>query len=166
MAWKLANRLMEMGAQFPLYDSDQSVRGFRVPEYPGFDLDGDGLMDSEEDTNRNGTLDAGESHPDQLDTDFDGGNDFLEWASGLNPNDPDERFDLSVTPLPSQNLLRFVFPSRAGFPYTLESSTSLDGDWNPETPTITGSVTTTTMDIPVPTPLDKKFYRIRVNLPE
>ena len=55
-------------------------------EYIGYsgggDEDGDGLLNAEEDLNMNGALDAGETDPNDDDTDGDGVGDLLELACG------------------------------------------------------------------------------------
>ncbi len=52
------------------------------------DADGDGLTEAEEDLNGNGILDAGETDPNEADTDGDGYNDRVERNGGSNPRDP------------------------------------------------------------------------------
>ena len=54
---------------------------------PAGDSDGDGLLDSEEDRNGNGIVDAGESDPYNADTDGDGVSDRDERAKGTDPLD-------------------------------------------------------------------------------
>lgn len=49
------------------------------------DTDGDGLNDGQEDKNKNGAVDAGETDPRKADTDGDGLNDGDEAAQGTNP---------------------------------------------------------------------------------
>jgi hypothetical protein len=51
------------------------------------DADGDGLKDGEEDTNANGSLDAGETNPNDPDSDDDLLSDGVE-VGGANPTDP------------------------------------------------------------------------------
>ena len=53
------------------------------------DTDGDGLIDSEEDTNFNGTVDPGETDPSVIDSDSDGLPDGLEVSLGLDPTQAD-----------------------------------------------------------------------------
>jgi len=52
------------------------------------DTDGDGLLDTEEDINGNGILDAGETNPFDADTDGGGEADGAEVRSGRDPLDP------------------------------------------------------------------------------
>jgi hypothetical protein len=58
------------------------------------DRDDDGLEDGEEDTNRNGRVDANETDPARADTDGDGLNDAAEAAAGTNPRLADSDADL------------------------------------------------------------------------
>lgn len=52
------------------------------------DTDGDGLLDGIEDTNRNGVVDPGETNPTRRDTDGDGFSDGYEVTRGSDPLDP------------------------------------------------------------------------------
>lgn len=54
------------------------------------DSDGDGIPDGEEDANRNGRVDDGETDPNQWDTDGDGMSDGDELAAGRDPLDPSD----------------------------------------------------------------------------
>jgi formylglycine-generating enzyme required for sulfatase activity len=56
-----------------------------LEEIPAGDSDGDGLLDSEEDRNGNGIIDAGESDPYAWDSDGDGVNDADEGKKGTDP---------------------------------------------------------------------------------
>ncbi|MDG6225458.1 MAG: transglutaminase domain-containing protein [Candidatus Thermoplasmatota archaeon] len=53
------------------------------------DTDGDGLLDGEEDRNRNGIVDEGETDPANPDTDGDGLSDGVEVRQGTDPLKPD-----------------------------------------------------------------------------
>ncbi|QED25753.1 hypothetical protein FRD01_00440 [Microvenator marinus] len=57
------------------------------------DTDGDGLLDGQEDVNRNCRFDAGETDPRSADTDGDGLEDGDEVARGLDPLNPDSDGD-------------------------------------------------------------------------
>ena len=58
------------------------------------DSDHDGLLDGEEDSNGNGTIDAGETDPNNAeDTDGDGLSDYIETSSCTNSNDADSDDD-------------------------------------------------------------------------
>ncbi|HEX8699421.1 MAG TPA: Ig-like domain-containing protein, partial [Myxococcaceae bacterium] len=74
--------------------TNQSSPNFRADEDPATttdprvaDTDGDTLLDGEEDANRNGRLDDGETDPAKADTDDDGLPDNIE-LEGENPTDP------------------------------------------------------------------------------
>jgi hypothetical protein len=57
------------------------------------DTDGDGLVDGDEDANANGIVDPGETDPRLADTDNDGLNDGEELEIGTDPLDPDSDDD-------------------------------------------------------------------------
>lgn len=65
-------------------DSDPSI----ITDPTKSDTDTDGLSDGEEDENRNGSGDAGESSPVDNDSDDDGHSDGDEISSGFDPTDP------------------------------------------------------------------------------
>lgn len=65
------------------------------PPAPGPDSDGDGIPDSEEDTNHNGVVDPGESDPKNIDTDGDNVPDDVERRMGSDPNNATD-----VPPIP------------------------------------------------------------------
>ncbi|MBN2861736.1 MAG: T9SS type A sorting domain-containing protein [Bacteroidales bacterium] len=69
-----------------LTDAVEAVYG-TDPKDP--DTDNDGLSDGVEDTNRNGSLDVGETSPLDADTDDDGISDGAEVSFSLNPLDSD-----------------------------------------------------------------------------
>ncbi|ATB36096.1 hypothetical protein CYFUS_001510 [Cystobacter fuscus] len=62
----------------------------------GLDSDSDGLPDSIEDKNHNGTVDPGETDPNNPDTDGDGIMDGVEDANGNGTVDPDETDPLNT----------------------------------------------------------------------
>ena len=57
------------------------------------DTDGDGLLDGEEDANKNGVVDPGETSPVNPDSDWDGLYDGFEIENGMDPLNPDENGD-------------------------------------------------------------------------
>lgn len=98
------------------------------------DTDEDGLLDFQEDRNRNGIVDSGESSAIHEDTDGDGANDGVEWFLGTNAS--------SLASVPGTAIYRIEYGSwTAGQPgelrvhvfareagrFTLE----LNGGWNP-----------------------------------
>ncbi|MFH0900886.1 MAG: VWA domain-containing protein, partial [Pseudomonadota bacterium] len=59
--------------------------GDGVPDFVDTDSDDDGLLDSVEDANRNGAVDAGETDARKTDTDGDGASDLVEVAAATDP---------------------------------------------------------------------------------
>ena len=57
------------------------------PTPPAGDEDGDGLLNSEEDTDMDGIVDEGETDPNDTDTDDDGFGDYIETIAGSDPLD-------------------------------------------------------------------------------
>jgi len=161
MAYALAYELQSFGAQYPVYDSNGDIRGFRVPEFPELDLDGDGLKDAEEDTNRNGLLDESETDPQSVDTDLDGGSDFLEWATGLDPRDPSRRFALHLSQS-AGNKWHLTFPSRNGFRYWIQSASSPTSTWADSPGLVTGDAVETSLLVSQPTSAIPVFFRFGV----
>ncbi|MDJ0865123.1 MAG: Ig-like domain-containing protein [Myxococcota bacterium] len=71
------------------------------------DTDGDGLLDSEEDANANGSVDAGETDPRTADTDGDGLADGAELAAGLNPLFDDAAEDPDGDTIPNEREIEY-----------------------------------------------------------
>ena len=61
------------------------------------DTDGDGLVDGSEDANHNGSIDSGETNPNDPDTDHGGANDGVEVNGHTNPLDPNDDFIVAGT---------------------------------------------------------------------
>jgi len=86
------NGQLDPGETDPLSITEQTHQPEKpYPEKPSTsndvqDSDGDGLLDSEEDINRNGQLDPGETDPFDPDTDGDGLTDKQEKEKGTDPN--------------------------------------------------------------------------------
>jgi hypothetical protein len=68
----------------PPMDTDQDHHA----DFIDRDSDNDGVPDVGEDANCNGTVDAGESSPINVDTDMDGVTDLVETAAGTDPANP------------------------------------------------------------------------------
>lgn len=97
----------EMGVTTPHADTDLANGNFVADADPASktnplnrDTDNGGVADGNEDTNRNGAVDAGETDPTvaaddvaPVDTDMDGISDAAEAALGSNPNDADSDDD-------------------------------------------------------------------------
>jgi hypothetical protein len=80
------------------YDNDGliDINEFKIGTNPSIkDTDSDGLSDGDEDANRNGSIDSGETDPTKADTDNDGMTDGWEIQYGLDPlrNDANEDAD-------------------------------------------------------------------------
>ncbi len=59
-----------------------------APNPSALDSDGDGITDFQEDPNGNGIVDAGETSPADVDTDYDGRSDAEERAGRTDPTNP------------------------------------------------------------------------------
>lgn len=71
-------------------NDDIEVNGTNATDPNDNDSDNDGILDGTEDTNLNGTLDAGETDPNTADTDADGLDDGVEDANQNGTIDPNE----------------------------------------------------------------------------
>ena len=65
-----------------------------------FDCDGDGLLNTEEDKNKNGIVDIGETNWNKKDTDDGGIDDKQELTNGTNPLDPNDDYGCPNAPDP------------------------------------------------------------------
>jgi hypothetical protein len=88
------------------------------------DLDMDGRIDADEDVNANGLRDAGETDPDDADTDDDGSDDHTEVRLGLDPLDPGEAFTLWFNGI-TGNDISLRWPSAPGTLFNIRSTTNL-----------------------------------------
>ena len=75
---------LESGGVSPPINSDADPR----PDFIDRDSDDDGVLDSAEDANCNGAVDAGESSATDDDTDGDGVSDLVETVAGTDPTNP------------------------------------------------------------------------------
>ncbi len=98
-----------------------------IPNNMTVDVDGDGSVDTTEDPNRNGLIDAGETNPDDEDTDDDGVNDGDEAALGIDPLDDNSVFYLAISTVAGGDM-HITWPSAPGSSFTIYSSTDLI-DW-------------------------------------
>ena len=126
MARKMSQQLDAMGAQYPRLVSDNSDRSPLMPADLTIDLDGDGLPDNNEDPNRNGLVDPGETDPDSDDTDGDNIDDGSEQRIGLDPLDASSFFYLRSIQHPDGTLEGF-WPSAPGATFRVESGSDLAG---------------------------------------
>ena len=130
-----------------------------TPNPPTVDSDGDGITDLNEDPNRNGIVDLGETDPDNADSDSDG----AEIALGLDPLKPDSFFQLTSSNQPDGNVV-LQWPSKPGTKFRISASPDLS-DWSETIVTdypAAASGTSTTYDIGIPTQ-QHRFFRISFN---
>ncbi|BCU79850.1 sulfatase-like hydrolase/transferase [Luteolibacter sp. LG18] len=128
MARHLASELKRYGAQFPTEDATGNERPLLMPNLTTVDSDGDGIPDMQEDTNRNGLTDPGETDADKADSDGDGTPDGAEKKLGTNPLDPTSAF--MATPSRQANgTLAIEWPSQPGTAYEIRSSLDM-ADWS------------------------------------
>jgi hypothetical protein len=85
------------------------------------DTDGDGIPDADEDFNRNGVVEAGETNPTLADTDSDGISDGSEVAAGTNPLDSSSNFRVVGLMQTNSSLYVIRFRARGGQTYELLS---------------------------------------------
>jgi len=126
---------------------------FAMPSLPEVDIDQDGIADIEEDPNNNGLIDAGETDPDNQDSDQDNTLDGDEVRTGRDPLDPSSFFAADILSR-SATEIQLSWPSAPGAFYQIESSTTLSG-WGTELDNIPaedpGSSTSRTLAIPAET---------------
>lgn len=165
MARRLASELHRMGAQFPTEDATGNTRGILTPNLTSVDSDNDGVPDVNEDPNRNGLVDTGETNPDARDTDGDGTIDGAEARVGTNPLDPSSSFAASLELLADN--LRLSWPSLPGATFAIHSSGDL-ADWSHVVvsglPAAAEPARSTSYQMEVPAP-DKRFFRVRLEEP-
>ena len=89
------------------------------------DTDRDGMPDSWELVQGFNFKDAGDA---LLDADLDHLTNFQEYAAGTDPNDPQSGLKLEFLPLPS-GMLRVSFEGVQGRSYSLQSTLTLDQEW-------------------------------------
>jgi arylsulfatase A-like enzyme len=99
-----------------------------IPYDPGIDLDRDGLDDLVEDPNLNGLIDAGETDPDNDNSDQDLTPDGVEVQLGTDPLDPGSFFSLRVE-LDAESSMVLTWPSRPGTSFEIRGSPDLS-DWS------------------------------------
>lgn len=124
MGRHLARELRRYGAQFPTEDATGNTRAILLPDLSAVDSDGDGIPDTQEDPNRNGLQDAGESDPDNADTDGDGTKDGDEIRTGADPLDATSSFR-ALPCLVGPGVFEIEWPSKPGAFYRVESSGDL-----------------------------------------
>lgn len=134
-----------------------------IPNDPSVDVDEDGLADTEEDSNLNGLVDAGETNPDNDNTDGDATKDGAEVRTGTDPLNGASDFR-SVLSGDFVSGMSISWPSKVGASYSIYSSDSLD-NWS-ATPLATvpaaASGSTTSYVLPVSND-PRRFYKIVLN---
>ena len=124
----LAGELHRYGAQFTEFTATGETIPPYIPDLPAVDLDNDGVPDVNEDPNRNGLQDPGETNPDNANSDGDNVDDGAEARLGLDPLDASSRF-AAIPSQPSAGVLRLTWPSAPGATFTLRASPDL-ADWS------------------------------------
>jgi arylsulfatase A-like enzyme len=173
MARGMVAELENLGAPYPVLigvDADLAALGLSsaagddhpviLPELPSVDMDEDGLSDNEEDPNRNGLQDTGETDADNADSDGDSTRDGSEVALGLDPLDPGSYFYLQ-SEQQSNGSLSLTWASQPGTSFEIRGSTNLV-DWTEiVVPDISAASfgASTSYELPFST-ADHKFYRI------
>lgn len=173
MARGMVAELEKFDAPYPILrsnDSDLAAIGLPassgdvhpvvLPDVPTVDVDGDGLADNSEDPNRDGIVNAGETDPNNENTDGDNVNDGSELSLGLDPLDPSSYFYLQASP-GADGSLSLAWPSLPGTSFEIRGSVDLD-DWSEivvaDVPAANAG-SFTSYDLPLSTE-PKKFYRI------
>ena len=125
------------------------------------DLDGDGISDNDEDLNRNGLVDPGETDPDNSDSDGDGTHDGAEVKTGTDPLNPLSSFRATLSTDPQTAALQLSWPSKPGARYRVESSETLANDWQTIAADVpaAGSGSITTYPLPPLAGEPRMFYR-------
>lgn len=159
MARKMAVQLNSHSALWPTFNADDSDDPFAMPTIAGVDLDNDSIDDNAEDLNGNGLLDAGETNPENDNSDGDNINDGDEAKLGTDPLDASSSFTL--TPVSqSDGSIILSWPSSPGSTFTILSSTDLN-DWDTilaSNIAANGVTNSTSYTLPNPSG-DKQFYR-------
>ncbi len=165
MSRKLFREFQGMGAQFPQNVSRGAPQSPITPLNYVLDLDHDGIPDIVEDPNRNGLIDAGETDPDNDNTDGDGTPDGVEIRAGTDPLDSSSFFFGKLSH--QADSWSVTWPSKPGAIYRIDSSTSMSSnEWVPVADDISASAGTET-SYPLEGPgvgggSSRKFYRIGI----
>lgn len=129
MARELIRYLESEGAHYPVQVAgNRELRPVMPAQASQVDLDGDGLPDGDEDPNRNGLVDPGETDPDAADTDGDRLSDGDELRLGRDPLDATSYFHLKGEALGADSI-RLTWPSLPGTSFTIERGPS-PADWD------------------------------------
>ncbi|MCU0858111.1 MAG: MSCRAMM family adhesin SdrC, partial [Pontiellaceae bacterium] len=126
------------------------------------DSDGDGLTDDQEDLNRNGQHDPGEGESSAVltDTDGDGMDDWAEWLTGTDPNNPQALFKAEMIFSHGEKLL--CWPSAKERFYNIYRSTNLLSGFKCIAEGVPGKPPTNNWTDPKPPAGGACFYQIDV----
>ena len=146
------------GVLWPRFTSNDSPDPLTLPNLPLVDVDGDGVADLTEDANGNGLVDAGETDPDNNNSDGDNVTDGEELELGTDPLDASDAFAVDVT-TGSANM-NLTWPSQPGSLFLIEKSTNLS-NWTTVADDVPadGSLDETSYQLPLPTG-QSEFYRV------
>lgn len=123
---KMIRMLMERNATYPADRTTNVPKRPLLPANSTIDSDNDGRTDLQEDPNRNGIVDPGETDPDNRDSDGDGTDDGAEAKLGLDPNNPSSVFRSIITPVPGPpGTMRLTWPSLPGAFFTIRAGEDL-----------------------------------------
>lgn len=160
MSRKMARQLADAGAQWPTFAAGGTDDPQETPNLPGLDLDNDGIPDVDEDPNRNGLTDPGETDPDNDNSDGDPTKDGDEIRTGTDPLDGTSFFRA----IPDNSTGNFIltWPSKPGALYRIESSENLVAHtWSEivdNLPAQAGS--TSSYDLGPPASSGRTFFRV------
>ena len=159
LARTMARELAARGALFPEVISSGASVAPVMPNLPAVDSDGDGLPDLNEDTNRNGLVDPGETDPAKADTDGDETPDGAEVRLGTDPLNAASRFTLSASA--SNGTLFLAWPSRTGTVFRVEQTMSVPPpSWGVAADDVPGQDSFTTNWLSLPPGSPSAFYRV------
>ncbi|CAA6692117.1 Unannotated [Lentimonas sp. CC19] len=166
MAQEFERTWGDQGQLWPTFDSDSSDDPFSMPNLPAVDLDMDGLGDNSEDANLNGLIDAGETDPDDWDTDGDRTDDYTERRLNLDPLDANSFFAARVVSTGTGNL-DLAWPSAPGLSFDILSSDDLSTPFEDWTRLISGveaddTLAETIQSLTIDPEQDKEFYSVEL----
>ena len=131
-----------------------------IPDDPGLDLNRDGIDDRDEDPNLNGLIDAGETDPDNEDSDGNNTSDGAEVQIGTDLLDPGNYFFLAAEPQSNVTML-LTWPSQPGTSFEIRSSIDLSGWSTIVAPNVPAADSGQTTRFSTPEFIDAlKFYRV------
>lgn len=162
---KMIRRLEDENAEYPVNRTTDVEQAPLLPSNSSVDSDGDGLPDISEDVNRNGLIDAGETDPDQEDSDRDGSGDGLEVRVGTSPLNSSQGFTVQLEAASTPGQMQLSWPSLPGTQFEVQHSSTLQ-DWtvlnaSPVAAAPSPSVRTH-HTVTLPSQGTSHFYRVRL----